>query len=346
MSRLRHTLLSSSTLIAALAVVGCGSSSPTSPSGSSVNVSSVTLGASTIGVGGTTQGTVTLASAATAALNVTLTTSSAAVATVTSPVTVAAGSTTVTFTVTGVSAGTATISATAGGAAAQSPTLTVGTVRLSTLTLSASTVVGGVSLTGTAALTAPAPTGGAAVTLSANDPLSVPATVTVPAGATSAVFTVTTRLVGGTISGTVTASYGGASSSASVSVTKPTVATANFGITGPSETDTCTMSSSGGNTVNCTFNGSTSTAPGNIVAYNWTFRASTGTVATQTTTGPTLAQPTVGCDWLPPPPLPSGSPLWLALTVTLTVRDDQGNVSAVSSNNGGARVFPQGVCGY
>lgn len=345
MSSTRHTLLISSTLIAAFVVVGCGSNSPTAPT-SGVNVSSVTLAASTIGVGGTTQGTVTLASAPAAAVNVTLSSSNASVATVPSPVTVAAGTSTVTFTVTGVSAGTATISATSGGVAAQSPTLTVARVALSAITLSASTVVGGVSLTGTAVLTAPAPTGGAAVTLSAGDPLSVPASVTVPAGATTAVFTVSTRLVGGTISGTVTASYGGASSSASVSVTKPTVATASFGITGPSETDTCTMSSSGGNTLNCTFNGSTSTAPGTIVAYDWTFRASTGTAKTQTTTGPLLAQATVSCDWLPPPPLPAGSPLWLALTVTLSVRDDQGNVSAVLSNNGGARVFPQGVCGY
>jgi hypothetical protein len=82
------------------------------------------------------------------------------------------------------------------------------------------------------------------------------------------------------------------------------------------------------------------------VAYDWSFRAGANTAITQTTTGPVLAQPAVRCDWLPAPPLPAGSPQWLTLTVTLTVRDDQGNVSAVASNNGGARVFPQGVCGY
>ena len=93
--------------------------------------------------------------------------------------------------------------ATTGGAAGQSPTLTVGKVALSSISLNATTVVGGNSLTGTAVLTAPAPVGGAAVALSAGDPLSVPASVTVPSGATTAVFTVSTRLVGGTISGTV-----------------------------------------------------------------------------------------------------------------------------------------------
>jgi hypothetical protein len=222
--------------------------------------------------------------------------------------------------------------------------LTVARVALSTVSLNASTVVGGVSLTGTVVLTAPAPVGGAAVVLSANDPLSVPAIVTVPAGATTAVFTVTTRLVGGTLPGTVTASYGGASSTASVSVTKPTVATANFGITGPTESDTCTMSN--GPTINCTFNGSTSTAPGTIIAYDWSLKAGTMPPVTQTTTGATLTQLAVSCSWLPAPPLPAGGTQWLPLTVTLTVRDDLGNVSAVASNNGGARVFPQGVCGY
>jgi hypothetical protein len=35
----------------------------------------------------------------------------------------------------------------------------------------------------------------------------------------------------------------------------------------------------------------------------------------------------------------------LPLVVTLKVRDDLGNVSAEMTNSG-ARVFPQGVCGY
>jgi hypothetical protein len=310
-----------------------------------MNVTTVALGASTIGVGGTTQGTVTLAAAPSSAVSVTLTSTNASVATVGSPITVAAGASTATFVVTGVAAGTASIAASAGGSMGQSPMLTVARVALANLSLSASTVVGGESLTGTAGLTGPAPSGGATITLSANDPLKCPANVTVPAGATSATFTVFTRLVGGTISGTVTGAYGGASMSAAVSVTKPTVATASFGITGPTESDTCTMSNAG-NTLNCTFNGSTSTAPGNVVAYDWSFRVGTNAPITQTTAGPVLAQPAVRCDWLPAPPLPSGGPQWLPLIVTLVVHDDQGHVSPVASNNGGARVIPQGVCGY
>jgi hypothetical protein len=94
------------------------------------------------------------------------------------------------------------------------------------------------------------------------------------------------------------------------------------------------------------FNGSTSSAPGNIVAYDWTYRVGTATPFTQTTTGVSLANPAVNCSFLPPPPLPAGGNQWLPLTVTLKVHDDLGNVSTEVSNNGGARVFPQGVCGY
>ena len=346
MSSIRNLIGISVIFAALLAAGGCGSSSPAAPSTSGVNVSSVVFGSSTIAVGGTTQGTVTLAAAPAAAVSVTLTSSNTSVATVASTVTIAAGAVTGTFTVTGAGAGTATISAATGGAAGQSPTLSVVRVALATLSLNGTTVVGGASLTATVTLTAPALAGGAAVTLTANDPLSVPATVTVPAGATTAVFTVTSRLVGGTSPGTVTASYGGASSSATVSVTKPTFATASFGITGPTESDTCTLGN-GGNTLNCTFNGSTSTAPGNIVAYNWSFKAGTNAaIITQTTTGAILDGLAVSCSWLPPPPLPAGGPQSVPLTVTLTVRDDQGNVSAAATNNGGARVLPQGFCGY
>jgi hypothetical protein len=211
------------------------------------------------------------------------------------------------------------------------------------MSLSASTAVGGDSVTGTIGLTASAPIGGAAVAVTASDPLTVPDIVMIAAGATSGTFMVRTRLVGGTIPGTVTASYGGGTASATLSVTKPSVATASFGITGPTETETCAMTN-GGNTLNCTFNGSTSTAPGNIVAWDWSYRVGTLTL-TQTTSGAQLAMPAASCSWLPAPPLPAGGNLWLPLTVTLKVHDDMGNVSAVVTDSG-ARLFPQGVCGY
>jgi hypothetical protein len=58
-----------------------------------------------------------------------------------------------------------------------------------------------------------------------------------------------------------------------------------------------------------------------------------------------LTMPPVSCSWLPPPPLPAGGTQWLPLTVSLKVHDDLGNVSAEVTDSG-ARLFPQGVCGY
>jgi hypothetical protein len=332
-------------LFAAFSVAQCGgSSTPTSPTTGGPAISSVTLSASRIGVGGTTQGTVAFAAAPTAAATVTLSSSNPAVATVQSPITVAAGASTASFTITGMAAGTANVTATVNGSS-QSAALTVASVALATISLSASTVVGGKDVTGTVGLTAPAPVAGAIVALTAGDPLTVQPSVTVPAGATTANFSVQTRLVGGTIVGTVTGAYGGTSmSSAPISVTKPTVATANFGITGTTESDTCTMANNG-TTIKCTFNGSTSTAPGNIIAWDWTYRVSTGAPFSQTTSGPVLVDPTVNCTLLPPPPLPAGGNSWLPFSLTLKVRDDLGNVSAEFTNDGTARIFPSG-CGY
>jgi hypothetical protein len=157
----------------------------------------------------------------------------------------------------------------------------------------------------------------------------------------SATFMISTRAVGGTIAATVSGSYGGASATAALSVTPPTAATASFGVSGPTETETCTLTNNG-NTLNCTFNGSTSTAPGRIIAWDWSYRVA-ATFA-QTTSGPQLTMPSVNCSLLPPPPLPSGNQ-WFMMTVTLKIRDDLGNVSAEAVDSG-VRLLPQGVCGF
>jgi hypothetical protein len=79
---------------------------------------------------------------------------------------------------------------------------------LNSLTLNPSTVVGGLlgSSTGTVTLSGPAPSGGVVVSLSTSNSsvARVPVSVTVPAGATSATFTVNTSIV--LISTTVTIS--------------------------------------------------------------------------------------------------------------------------------------------
>jgi hypothetical protein len=95
-----------------------------------------------------------------------------------------------------------------------------GPASLSTLTLSPSSVTGGNSSQGTVTLTAAAPSGGAVVALSSSNTgaATVPASVTVPAGATSAGFTVTTRTVTASTVVTVSASYNGVTRTASLTV--------------------------------------------------------------------------------------------------------------------------------
>jgi hypothetical protein len=91
---------------------------------------------------------------------------------------------------------------------------------LATLTLKPTTVKGGGSVTGTATLTAPAPIGGATVTLtSSNGALaSVPSSVLVAAGATSKTFAVSTVRTRKSASIAISASYAGVTKTA-----KPTV---------------------------------------------------------------------------------------------------------------------------
>jgi subtilisin family serine protease len=92
--------------------------------------------------------------------------------------------------------------------------LTVKPISPSTLSFSSNPVSGGASVTGTVGLNAPAPAGGAVVTLSDNlASTTVPASVTVPAGVARATFTVTTKVVTAKQVGTVTASYNGTKSS-------------------------------------------------------------------------------------------------------------------------------------
>jgi hypothetical protein len=168
-------------------------------------------------LGGTSStGTVTLAGAApTGGALVPLSSSNTAAATVPASVTVAAGATTANFTITTFAVATntsVTISGTYG--VTKTGTLTVTPPTLtgngSGVGVSPTSVVGGVSSTGTVKLTGPAPSTGAVVTLSSSNTAAaqVPATVTVAGGATTANFTITTSGVASSASVTITANYG------------------------------------------------------------------------------------------------------------------------------------------
>jgi len=150
--------------------------------------------------------------------------SSSGAASVPASVTVAAGAASATFTVTtsAVAASTSvSISASYGGGT-QTVSLTVLPAVLSTLSLNPSTVIGGPlgDSTGTVTLNGPAPAGGAVVALSSSSSAaSVQPSVTIPAGATSATFTVNTALVVTAQNATITATYKGTSRSANLRVT-------------------------------------------------------------------------------------------------------------------------------
>jgi hypothetical protein len=231
------------------------------------------------------------------------------------------------------------------GSSSQSPALTV-TARaaLASITFANASVVGGDSVIGTVALSSAAPAGGALVSLSGSDPVTLPPSVMVLAGATTATFSAFTRAVPATTASTITGTYAGSSVSVVLSVMQPTVATASFGVTGATESETCSLTNAG-NTINCTFNGSTSTAPGTIVAWDWTYGVAK--TFSQTTTGPVLSNPAVDCSLIPAPPFPPApADQWFTMTVTLKIHDSLGNVSALATDRI-VRLFPQpGVCGF
>lgn len=91
--------------------------------------------------------------------------------------------------------------------------------QLSDLSLSAGDVVSGTSVPGTVQLTSPAPAGGVVVALASSDPtrVSVPASIVVSSGQSSASFSAATS-AGATGSVSVTATYGSANKSAALTL--------------------------------------------------------------------------------------------------------------------------------
>jgi len=92
---------------------------------------------------------------------------------------------------------------------------------LDAVSVAPSPVVGGDTAVGTVKLAAAAPTYGAVVTLTSAGPVSVPATVTIPAGATSATFTVMATAVTANKAARVTANYADVTENASFTVDAP-----------------------------------------------------------------------------------------------------------------------------
>jgi hypothetical protein len=328
-----------------------GTPAPQQPPQDSATPSSVALNPTSV-LGGTqsSTGTVTLSGPAPSGGAQVALASNNVAASVSSSVTVPAGATSATFPVntTAVAASTAvTISASYGGVS-KSATLTVtpsALPTLSSLTLNPTSVNGGNPSTGKVTLSGPAPSGGAAVSLSTSNTsaATVPPSVTVAAGATSAAFQVTTVPSPNSILVTISASSGGVTQTASLSVTpQPTsgptltsLALNPSNVTGGSPSSgTVTLSApapSGGALVSLsTSNAGAVTVPSNVTvpagATSATFIASSSGVTASTTVivSGSYAGVTQTASLTVTPAPPPGTP---ADTYTITITGTSGNLS-------------------
>jgi hypothetical protein len=249
-------------------------------------------------------------------------------------------------------------------------------VSLSSLSLNPTSVTGGNSSTGTVTLSGPAPAGGAQVALSSNNgAASVPSSVAVPAGATTAAFTVSTSPVTASTTVAISAAYGGVTSSASLTVTPapppaPTLSSLTLNPTSvigglQSSTGTVTLSGpapAGGAQVALSSNSGAASVPSSVAvpagATTATFTVSTTAVTASTTV--TISAAYGGATrsatlTVAPPPLPTVSSLTLNPTsviggaqsstgaVTLSGPAPAGGAQVALSSNNGAASVPSSV---
>lgn len=194
-----------------------------SPNPPAVSLSSLSLNPTSV-VGGnfrTSTGTVTLTGAApSGGATVNLSRDNPAIL-VPAWITVPAGATIANFSVSTLAVDADTVATVIAGAGSVTRTaaLTVRTSPLVSLTVNPTSVTGGDSSTGTVTLTNPAPAGGTVVALSdITDVTTLPASVTVPPGATTAAFTIATRPVTSTFSANLFADLQGVSKQALLTV--------------------------------------------------------------------------------------------------------------------------------
>jgi trimeric autotransporter adhesin len=196
------------------------------PVSTTLTVSSVTVSPTSLQGGNSASGTVTLSGPAPSGGLTVVLGSNSSFASPVGPIAVAPGATTASFSIVTEAVPqntTVQISAILGSTSKQkSLTLTPPpTVTLVTIGLNPYQVQGGTPSTGTVTLNEVAPFGGTRVALSSDTPsaASVPSSVTVPAGATSANFNITTQTVSANTFVTITATLGSTSLQATLEVT-------------------------------------------------------------------------------------------------------------------------------
>jgi len=195
------------------------------PTAAGVAVAALSASPSSVVGGGGATGTVSLSASAPAGGASVLLASASSAVTVPAAVTVAQGMTSATFGIatSAVTMPTSTTISASYGGVTKATTFTVtpaSAPALASVALTSTSIVGGTSTTGRATLTAPAGSGGAVVTLRSSNPtlVGVPASVVVPAGATSATFTVTTTVTKRNATAAVYATYASVTKTASLTV--------------------------------------------------------------------------------------------------------------------------------
>jgi hypothetical protein len=199
------------------ASLGSGSKTSTINLAATVLVSGVSCSLTSLNQGAVSSCMVTLTQAAPSGGSIVALSSNNASLSVPGSVTVVAGATTATFNATAAAAIAAnqnvTISATLGVSSQNTAISLLAPVLVSSVTCSSTSLLQAATSSCTVTLTQPAPSGGTSVTLSSNNVLlTLPTSVTVPAGATSANFTALAALsVLSNQNAIITATLGGSS---------------------------------------------------------------------------------------------------------------------------------------
>jgi hypothetical protein len=303
-------------------------------------------------------GTVTLNGAAPGGGTVvTLSSANTSLVTVPASVTVPAGQTNVTFTASTAPVTQTTavaVSASSGGTTVSTNLFLIVSSAVASVTLNPSSVTGPASSTATVTLRSAAPTGNAVVTLASSNTLLavVPNSVVVPAGQTSATFTVNAAQVTATSSVAISATYQNVTQSATLTInpagaTGPTLSTVSLNPTsvvgGSPSTATVTLSAAapgGGAVVSLSDNSTAATVPASVTvpagatSANFTITTTSVTAATSATVSAVFggvtrtAVLTVNPSTAPPP----------GQTVTLTVSASGRSGERVTSSPAGINV--------
>ncbi len=177
---------------------------------------------------GNSTGLITLGNAAPSGGMAVALSSNSPAAVVPSGATVAQGQTTKTFAITTTPVGVdtyATISARLPAGRTATALIKVLAARISLLTLTSFTVIGGDSTSGTVAINIPAPAGGANISITSGNAaiVQVPATVNIPAGNVSRGFAITTTQTPVDVNVSITATYGASTRTVTLQVLAPTL---------------------------------------------------------------------------------------------------------------------------